>query len=313
MSAGPYADRYGYAIQPKTRKGPRTAYRDTVLEWAAAQEELATAKRTNAPTDQIDTIAAKVAALAKLVQMAEQALTGGNVSKLDAAKAALNNDMATHIKELRQLDADKKKYPLDYYAEERARLLALVKATDAQARNLFEEYQAETALNARRLRAAAEDAIDPMVRVGDELERARLASSNVDPKTLLQRAQDALDLGQAHRASVLLAAAKDKGVTRYGDLERKLEDALDAEVPQRTQARQIEDELVARTIEFREARLVSLTTSSIGIDDQDGVGTGSASDVAAASVRAKGLALNKMVNEGTPYVEPFAPVGATQE
>ena len=304
----PYTERYGHTWQPSPRRGRLAVYSQTVAEWDTARNELAAAQRDGIDNDRIEALKAKVTTHEELVQMAEIYVTGGPVNKHEGNYAKANAELAEglggQLEALTALDTEKDKYPTDYVTAQRAVILDKVRITDANASQALAAYQAEALLEARKLRASAEAEIDPTTRLADELERQRLVQSSTDGNQLARQAAEMLNADQPHRASVLLAAAKDKGARMVSELELALEDALDQADPTRAKARDLEEAFVRNTAEFNTARLGMLAKYGVGIGPDGSAGTGSAGQAARASLSAKLTAYSTARSNGTDYVEP---------
>ncbi len=157
---------------------------------------------------------------------------------------------------------------LQYVQSEKARLTNSAKDLEITARHSFAEWYNEMSSEAKAKRAEAASQRDPAIRMADEMERARLATSPVDASLLLEQAIDMLDGGQPQRAAFLLSVAQDKGL-RVADpfflpaFVARIENALDDSEPLRKDARALEDELDVASRTFEAARMSALAEAGV--------------------------------------------------
>jgi hypothetical protein len=276
------------------------SYRDTV-------ERLNKARASGDP-DQIK-------AAEKLLAMHEQYLNGGKVgtNKHDLAFRGVIEKMADEVAQvgvvLKSLDERKEQFPAEYYAKERARLMAGAQQGDRAVRQAFQSYVAEAASEARKLRARAEADRDPASRAAEATERAALLAGSANVADLLAQASLMVEAERPQRAAFLLSVAKERGASQIQThaLSQQVEASLDTAVPQRAEARAIEDALESNFRTFTGARFKVLADAGLGIAANGDAGSGGLSEVAAANASRK---LASFLTGGTDIHDaPTDPVG----
>ncbi|MFN8520517.1 MAG: hypothetical protein U0667_14260 [Chloroflexota bacterium] len=206
---------------------------------------------------------------------------GGTMSRnsYESAVEALDEGIAPVMAELASLEKDKDRYPARYYDRVRGELIAKARIGDEVAVTAVNAYRAAALQEARELRAAAEAGRDPAGRMADEMERARLVASATDADVFAEQARAILAAGQPQRAAFLLDVALAKGwsggmgidrATGEGYSTRKrlqgeIDCALDEAVPQRQEARALEEAVAANVAEFQRTRTALLAKHGLGL------------------------------------------------
>ena len=220
-------------------------------------------------------------------QAAQRRQMSTHEQRYAAAQAALETGLQKALAAITQLDLDlaEEKILPGWHAKERARLLAEARDADAAAGKAYQQYVAGARADAARLRAQAAVG-DPQAVMADELLRARLLTEPHDGAHYADQARAMLDAGQPARAALLLEVAQAKGSRVTSDLPAEIEAALDLSVPDRKQAREIEQAVEANAAKYSVARAQALA-STLGIGPSGEVGTGSLSERTSANVAAK--------------------------
>lgn len=219
------------------------------------------------------------------------------------ALTELNEGLVKAARDLRALQAEQKKYPEDWYAEQHAKAVAKVATLDAHAQRTMESYQSEAIADATRIRAAAEVEVDPTRRLADEMLRMRLMQSPTDAGELARKGSDLLNAGQPEQAKVYIEAARDKGARLSGDVLTALEDALDMKDPLRSQARAIEEEFFANTQDFTAKRMAALVSAGLGAAENGQAGNGTSPEISRANVIGRMSAYRAAMARGQDYTD----------
>jgi hypothetical protein len=267
----------------------------------------------------------------KRLRVREGHMTSSYTGKFQDAITRMSRDVAAGVNELRIFDSEIAeaqergvKVPPSYIRDRRAKILQRIRENDAFVRGKLTDAQREAAIEAKRLRAAAEASRDPQARIADEMERARLAKSNTSADAFAAQARAALDAGQPRRAELLLGVALDKGyrggfetdpatgetISTLPTLTRAISDALDTSEPDRQSARALEEAIEAATVEFTNARTTVLAQHAIGLTESGDIGSGETREVALASMSAKMRAF-RAGNPEPEGVLASAPTGGT--
>lgn len=170
---------------------------------------------------------------------------------------------------------------LAFANHERQRLRIEASHIDANARALRDAAISESLAEARALRATAAVGT-PESTTADELLRARLMAEPYTGDRYLDQGLAMLNAGQPGRAAVLLDVARLKGATVTADVALAVEDALDAAVPERAEARKLEQAVEVEQIKYAAAR-AKLLAESLGETENGQIGTGQPSEQAAAA------------------------------
>jgi len=216
---------------------------------------------------------------------------GGPMSNIEQKYRAALNALASEVvvpgEMLARLDADREKYPPNWYQGERLRLIRAAQGGDQAARIRLAEYAEAGRREAAKLRAQAEADRDPAVRTAEIAERQALIAANASASDLLADAYRMLDAERPERAAFLLAVARERGAMVTDDLPQQVEAALDADNPTRQQARDIEAAVEANLAQYAVLRARTLVASGLGMTESGDAGTGAPGDVARANVTRK--------------------------
>ena len=220
-------------------------------------------------------------------QATQEAAQRRSMSKHTDAFKAAQAALTAAAADLKALDAKAESGEItERFAQtERARLHIAVRVAEGKAGDAGTAYRDEALKEARALRAAAAVGDSASV-TADELLRARLMADPRDGEAFMVEAQAMLEAGQPGRAAILAEVGAAKGARTTGDLGSAINEALDASVPDRKAAREIEQAVEADMTAFGVSRSQALA-ESLGTDAQGNVGNGSVSERTSASVAAK--------------------------
>jgi hypothetical protein len=200
------------------------------------------------------------------------------------------------------------KYPADYAAAERAKIIGAIRAADGNAQLAFQDYREAAVFEARNLRIKAEAESDPVRRAAEMTETKALVESRMTAGDLLAKASEFVAAGYPAKAAVYADAATAKGATGIdvNPISRAIDEGLDKTDPTRMQAREIEDAIEANLGDFATSRARILAASGVGMKADGSTGLGEPGQAAVASIEAKTAAAMTAWAKGETY---SAPVG----
>lgn len=200
------------------------------------------------------------------------------------------------------------KYPADYAAAERAKIIGAIRVADGNAQLAFQDYREAAVLEARNLRLKAEAESDPVRRAAEMTETKALVDSRMSAGDLLAKAREFVVAGYPAKAAVYADAATAKGASGIdlNPITRAIDEGLDKTDPSRAMAREIEDGIEANLGEFSTSRARILAASGVGMKVDGSAGLGEPGQAAVASIEAKTAAALTAQAKGETY---SAPVG----